>query len=137
MIAGSGHGDRIRLLGYRPNTLGCYEAMDVYALSSLSEGLPNVILEAMAMGIPVVATAVGAVPQVIADGRDGLLVEPGDAGALGSALARLLGDADGRTRLGEAGRRTVEARYSFAHRMERIRMVYDELLAAPRTAVAR
>jgi glycosyltransferase involved in cell wall biosynthesis len=131
LISESGHGDRIHLLGYRSDTLGCYESMDIYALSSLSEGLPNVILEAMALRIPVVATGVGAVPQLIAHERNGLLVEPGDKVHLGIAVARLLSDADLRIHLGEAGRRTVESRYSFERRMEQIRAIYDELLAVP------
>jgi glycosyltransferase involved in cell wall biosynthesis len=135
LVSELGHDDRIHLLGYRSNTLGCYEAMDVYALSSLSEGLPNVILEAMAFRIPVAATGVGAVPQVIAHEENGLLVESGDAVQLGSALARLLADADLRDRLGKAGRWTVEARFSFERRMERIREIYDELLAVPCAAV--
>jgi glycosyltransferase involved in cell wall biosynthesis len=131
LISELGHGDRIHLLGYRPDTLRCYEAMDAYALSSLSEGLPNVILEAMALRIPVAATAIGAVPQIIAHEEDGLLVPPGDAGQLSSALARLLSDIELRGRLGDAGRRTVEERFSFERRMKRIGEIYDDLLAVP------
>ena len=104
--------------------------MDVFALSSIREGLPNVVLEAMAMGVPVVATRVAGVPQLIEHEQNGLLVDVGDTAQLGSALTRLLTDASLRDRLGDTGLRTVEARYSFGRRMERIREIYDQLLAA-------
>ncbi|HXG08789.1 MAG TPA: glycosyltransferase, partial [Gemmataceae bacterium] len=77
LVAGLGRQERIRLLGYQPDPRAIYEAMDVFALSSLREGLPNVVLEAMAMGVPVVATRVAGVPRLIRDGENGLLVEPG------------------------------------------------------------
>ena len=126
--------DRIRLVGFLAETIPLFEAMDIFALSSLREGLPNVVLEAMAIGVPVVATRVAGVPQLIAHEENGLLVEVGDSYQMGSTLARLLADADLRGRLGEAGRWTVESRYSFERRMERIRAIYDELLAVPRVA---
>lgn len=85
-------------------------AFDVLALSSVprSEGMPTVILEAMACGIPVVATRVGAVTELVMDGKTGLLVEPLDDSALAAAIGRLAGDPDLRVRLGEAGRRRFE-----------------------------
>jgi glycosyltransferase involved in cell wall biosynthesis len=128
LIAELGRGERIRLLGFRSDTISLYEAMDVYALSSLREGLPNVLLEAMALEVPVLATRVAGVPKLITDGANGLLVEPGSVDLLAEALANLLGDAALRDRLGRAGRATVEAKYSFAVRMEKIRAIYDELL---------
>jgi len=126
--------DRIHLVGFQRDTIPLFEAMDVFALSSLREGLPNVVLEAMAMGVPVVATRVAGVPRLIEHGENGLLVDVGDTDQLGSTLARLLVDAGLRGRLGEAGRWTVESRYSFERRMERIREIYDELLAVPCSA---
>ncbi len=129
--------DRIRLLGFQPDTTSLYEAFDVFALSSLREGLPNVVLEAMAMGIPVVATRVAGVPRLIRPEENGLLVDLGDIEELGSSLGRLLTDGELRDRLGGSGRRTVEERFSFERRMERIRKVYDELLAAPCAAIPR
>ncbi len=131
LIERLGRADRIRLLGHRTDVRDIYAAMDVCALSSLSEGLPNVVLEAMALRVPVVATAVGSVPQLVTDGSNGLLVPPGSAAALAEALARLLGDAALRNRLREGGRQTVETRFSFAARMDRIRQVYDTLLGRP------
>jgi glycosyltransferase involved in cell wall biosynthesis len=128
LIAELGVADRVRLLGYQGDTRGLYETLDVFALSSHREGLPNVLLEAMAMGVPVLATRVNGVPRLVRDGESGLLVEPGSVEGLADGLARLLGDAGARTRLGAAGRRTVADHYSFTARMGKIRAVYDGLL---------
>jgi glycosyltransferase involved in cell wall biosynthesis len=128
LVAELGLGERIKLLGYRPETIPLYEAMDVFALSSLREGLPNVVLEAMAMEVPVVATRIAGVPNLIRHEQNGLLVEPGDAEGLAQALGRLLGDERLRGRLRRAGRTTIEAGYSFEARMARLRDIYDRLL---------
>jgi glycosyltransferase involved in cell wall biosynthesis len=132
LIGQLGRGDRIHLLGYRADLRGLYEAMDCFALSSLREGLPNVLLEAMALEVPVVATRIAGVPRLIGDGANGLLVNPGSVDELAGALGRVLLDPDLRGRLGRAGRQTVETRYSFAVRMDRIRDIYDELLGPAR-----
>jgi glycosyltransferase involved in cell wall biosynthesis len=128
--------DRIRLVGFQAETLPLFEAMDVFALSSLREGLPNVVLEAMALGVPVVATRVAGVPRLIEHAENGLLVDLGDGEQLVSAFTRLLADAGLRSHLGEAGRETVVERFSFERRMGRIREIYDELLAVPCAAAA-
>ncbi len=124
-----GRTGRVHLAGYCADLQGWYEALDVFALSSLREGLPNVLLEAMALEVPVVATRVAGVPRLIEDGANGLLVEPGSADALAAALDRLLGDAALREHVAAAGRRTVERRYSFAARMRKIAALYDALLS--------
>ena len=82
---------------------------DVFALPSLQEGLPLSLLEAMASGLPVVASAVGGIPAVVRDGDDGFLVPAGDVAALGAALVRLANDPVRRARLGEAARRAAQA----------------------------
>ncbi len=128
-IAQLARGDRVRLAGFQSDTLDWYGAMDVYALSSLREGLPNVLLEAMAMEVPIVATDIAGVPRLINDRKNGLLVRPDDVNALSQALAELLRDPALRERLASAGRETVDTRYSFRRRMEKIRAVYDELLS--------
>ncbi len=102
--------------------------MDIFALSSLREGLPNALLEAMAMEVPVVATRIAAIPQLIQDGQNGLLVEPSSAQSLTEAMVRLLADSTLRIRLRQAARKTVENKYSFPARMQKIRALYDELL---------
>jgi glycosyltransferase involved in cell wall biosynthesis len=127
LIAELGLGERVRLLGYCADTRALYEAMDVYVLSSLREGLPNVLLEAMALEVPVVATRIAGVPRLVREGANGLLVEPGDAGTLAAAVKRLAIDPGLRSRLARAGRATIEQGYSFAARMEKIRQVYDDL----------
>ncbi len=125
-----GRGDRIRLVGYQADLGPWYQALDVFALSSLREGLPNVVLEAMAWRLPVVATRIAGVPTVVEDNVSGLLVSPGDVASLAGGLRRLATDVPLQQRLGAAARQTIEARYSFARRMEKIRRVYDELLHA-------
>src|SRR5262249_18684958 len=74
-----GVGDRVRLLGFCPDPRSVYEAMDVFVLSSLREGLPNVLLEAMATSVPVAATRIAGIPRLVEDGVNGLLVVPGNA----------------------------------------------------------
>jgi glycosyltransferase involved in cell wall biosynthesis len=120
--------DRVHLVGWQANLIGWYEAMEVFTLSSLREGLPNVLLEALALEVPVVATRVAGVPRVVADGENGLLVEPGSVAALTGALARLMRDPHLQGRFRAAGRRAVEACYSFAARIDRLRSSYNRLL---------
>jgi glycosyltransferase involved in cell wall biosynthesis len=131
LIARLGRGDRIRLLGYTADVCGLYEALNVFALSSLREGLPNVILEAMALEVPVIATRVAGIPNLIEDGVNGLLVTPGSVEELTAALRRLLDEADLRRCLARAGRQAVETRHGFARRMEHVRSIYDRLLDRP------
>lgn len=128
LISTLGRQDRIRLLGYRADAKDLYTAMDVFALSSLREGLPNALLEAMAMEVPVVATRIAGIPQLIRDGENGLLVEPASEESLIAALGRLVADASLRLRLRQAACATIEKNYSFAARMQKIRDLYDELL---------
>jgi glycosyltransferase involved in cell wall biosynthesis len=104
-----------------------FEAMDAFALSSLREGLPNVVLEALAMETPVVATSIAGVPRLIVDGETGLLVQPGSVDALAGALERMAHDSELRT-VTCAGRRLIETSYSFAVRINKIRAIYDRLL---------
>lgn len=129
LIAQCGRGDRIHLLGHRSDVRDLYEAMDVFALSSLREGLPNVLLEAMSLEVPVVATRIAGVPRLIADHVNGLLVQPGSVEELTQSLQRVLGDTELRLRLGLAGRQTIAERFSFAARMKKIEAIYDRLLS--------
>ncbi|TWT56276.1 glycosyltransferase family 4 protein [Allorhodopirellula solitaria] len=124
LIASTGHGDRIRLLGFVQDPRTLYRAADLYVLSSRREGLPNVVLEAMAMGVPVVATEIAGMPKLIQHDVNGRLVAPDDLPALQGAIAELLGDAELRDRLSEAGRTTVEDRFSFSQRMQKVVGVY-------------
>lgn len=123
-----GHGDRFQLLGYRPDTITIYQALDVFALSSFREGLPNVVLEAMALEVPVVASRVAGVPRVIQDGENGVLVEPADCAGLTRALRRVLSAPGLRQVFGRAGRESIVRRYSFAARMHKVRAIYDSFV---------
>lgn len=128
LVESLGLSEKIRLLGFHPRPIDLYEAMDVFVLSSLREGLPNVLLEAMALEVAVLSTKVAGIPRLIQDGANGLLIEPGSVDALASYLDRLLTDEPLRWRLVQAGRQTVEKSYSFSRRMERIKTVYEGVL---------
>jgi glycosyltransferase involved in cell wall biosynthesis len=132
LIEQLGQGDRIRLVGYQFDLRPYYEAMDLFALSSLREGLPNVVLEAMALEVPVVATRVAGIPRLIDHDLNGWLVPPTDLNRLTESLAQLLANPSRRARLAVAGRETVQARYSFEVRMRKIQAIYDELLSCGR-----
>ena len=121
-------GDAALLPGWQSDVKETYEAMDLFALSSLREGLPNVLLEAMALEVPCVATRIAGIPKLIADGTDGLPVDPGNLDELISALGRLAGSAELRSEFRRGGRATIERRYSFAQRIEKLAASYDELL---------
>jgi glycosyltransferase involved in cell wall biosynthesis len=128
LIAELGLSSRVRLLGFRSDTISLYQALDVFVLSSRREGLPNVVLEAMAMGVPVVATRVGGLLELVEPGRNGLLVEPDSVADLARAVERLLADSAQRSHLATEARRTIESRFSFQKRMDAIRHVYDEMI---------
>jgi glycosyltransferase involved in cell wall biosynthesis len=125
-----GLSERVRLLGYCADTCPVYEAMDVYALSSRREGLPNVLLEAMAMEVSIVATRIAGVPRLLGEQENGLLVEPESVDDLVHALTRLRQDKALSQALRQSGRHTVETRYSFAGRIQKLRELYDNLLCS-------
>ncbi len=129
-----GLGGSVELAGEVDDVRPRLERADVFALSSRSEGMPLSVLEAMAAGLPVVASDVGGVHEVVADGATGRLVPPGDAAALGAALAGLVADAGERKRLGAAGRERVLERFALPPWRERHLELYRRLLAgAPDT----
>ncbi len=129
LLSELGRGDRIRLLGFQSDVVPLYEAMDLFVLSSLSEGLPNVVLEAMALEVPVVATQIAGIPRLIEDGKNGLLVDPGAFEPLAEAIARLVDNKELRIAFQKEGRATIETRYGFQSRMTKFRKIYDDLLA--------
>jgi glycosyltransferase involved in cell wall biosynthesis len=128
LAAELGVGPRVRLVGWQSDVRGYFEAMDLFALSSFREGLPNVLLEAMALLVPCVATRINGVPKLVQDGRNGLLVPPGDAVALANALQAMIANVDLRHVFRHAGRKTVETRHSFPARMRKLKGIYDTLL---------
>jgi glycosyltransferase involved in cell wall biosynthesis len=104
-----------------------FSGLDIYCAPSLAESFGVAALEASSCALPVVASRVGGLPEVVDDGRTGLLVEPGDEIALAGALRSLLLDADLRSRLGSAGRSFVQERYSWPSCVDRVMAIYEEL----------
>jgi glycosyltransferase involved in cell wall biosynthesis len=127
--AALGVASRVVFTGRREDISALTAELSVAVLPSLREAQGISILEAMARRVPVVAAAVGGIPEVITSGVDGLLVQPSDPRALGEAVTRLLVDPDLRRRIGEAGYRTVAERFSIDAQVRRIESVYDEELA--------
>lgn len=107
--------------------LALLQAAALLALPSYAEGLPIALLEAMAAGLPVVTTPVGGIPDLIADGRNGLLVQPGDVAALAAAINRLLADAALRRGAGDLNRQQVVAEYDVPRYVERLLAIYDDV----------
>lgn len=120
----AGVSDRVHFLGIRmdiPDLLGTF---DIYALPSRWEGLPMAVLEAMAAGLPVVASEVGGVPTAIRDGEEGLLVPAEDTAALARALERLLADTSLRRQMGEAARRRYASDFTLDAMTRRYEALY-------------
>jgi L-malate glycosyltransferase len=95
-------GERFRLLGYRPDAVRVLAGCDVFTLASRYEGFPVALMEALALGRPVVVTAVGGIPDAVTDGQEGFLVPPGRPEQLADAILRLARDTELRNRMGEA-----------------------------------
>ena len=123
-------GDAVRFLGQRHDVPDLVAAIDVGALSSDFEGSPLSVMEYMEAGKPVVATAVGGLPDLVEDGVGGLLVERRDPAALAAALAELLADRGRAARMGEAGRERRRREFSVDATARRVGALYEELLAA-------
>jgi glycosyltransferase involved in cell wall biosynthesis len=116
-------------LGYQEDVAPWYSAMDAVALPSGNEGTPVTVIEALAAGKPVVAYAVGGVPDVIRDGIDGFLVERGDTSAIAERLAQLAADPELGVRLGAAGRERVLERYGVGRLLDDVDRLYQETIA--------
>jgi glycosyltransferase involved in cell wall biosynthesis len=123
-----GVGDRVIFAGLRRDVPALLAASTVAVMPSLNEALSNALLESMAAGAPTVATRVGGTPEAIVDGRNGVLVPPGDVAALASAIGRLLDAPDMAAALGRAARRTVEQRYSLQTMVGATEQLYIDLL---------
>jgi glycosyltransferase involved in cell wall biosynthesis len=119
--------DRVRFLGWRPDVneiMGCF---DIFVLPSLNEGMGRVLVEAMAAGLPIVASRVGGIPDLIENGENGLLVPPADPSALAKAISDLLSDKKRRNRMGEAGKKMCLP-YSAEAMVQQIDDLYTDLL---------
>jgi glycosyltransferase involved in cell wall biosynthesis len=115
------------------DVLKWWQRASIGVLTSDNEGMPVSLMEAAACGVPVAATAVGGVPELVADGATGLLVPPNDAGALTAALERLLGEPGLRTRLGTAARQRAEKKFSVRRQVDQLLALWSEILAGEST----
>lgn len=128
-----GLGESVRLLGYRRNVPDWLAAADINVLPSFYEGLPLTILEAMASGLPSVASNVGGIPEAIEDGVSGLLVPAGDPRRLAEAISILLRDRGKRAQLGQAARARALENFDYERQVRSTERMYLELLDGPRT----
>jgi glycosyltransferase involved in cell wall biosynthesis len=129
-IAKQGMASRFVLLGHRSDLDRFMPWFDVFVQSSFTEGMPNVVLEACAASVPVVATAVGGTPEIIEDGVSGFLVPPGNPHRLAQRGIELLGDVERRQSMGRQGRRRVREQFTFEVQAARYQRLFDSL--APR-----
>jgi glycosyltransferase involved in cell wall biosynthesis len=126
---------QVHFAGLVPETLPWLRAMDIVCVPSLKDSLPLTTLEAMSMARPIIASRAGDLPLAITDGRDGLLVDVGSASALEAAVERLACSPALREELGEAGRRTLIARYTPEAMLQQLEGYCAQLLAERRLAV--
>jgi glycosyltransferase involved in cell wall biosynthesis len=122
------------LPGFRTDVLGCIKGFDVFAMSSVTEGLGTSLLDAMACSKPIVATSVGGIPEVVVDGENGLLVAPRNHSAMADAIVRLLTDERLRGRMGEAGLARVREHFTVERMVSETAAVYARVAGRPRAA---
>jgi glycosyltransferase involved in cell wall biosynthesis len=128
--------ENVSLLGRRDDMPSVYASLDIMVSSSRREGLPIAILEGMASSLPIVATAVGAVPTVVLDGRTGVLVPPEDVGALASEIIKLLHNKTLRQHLGAAAKKLVEEEFSAQRMTADYLRVYEQAIATKKQTAA-
>ena len=130
LAAELGVAQRVIFMGHFHDVRKVFELMDLYVLSSTREGLPNTVLEAMAMGVPIVSTDVDGVKEAVSDQREAFLVPAQDSVKLAEGIARMLDDRELRERLARDARAKVETDFSFAHRTRTIENLYRKLMSA-------
>jgi glycosyltransferase involved in cell wall biosynthesis len=124
LCAALGISSRVQFLGHTPDVPALLRRSSVFAFPSLMEASPNAVIEAMASGLAVAASNVGGIPEVVEHEQNGLLVPPGDPGALSDALVRLLTDSGLSQRLGTAARATIARRFSFERMVDAFERLY-------------
>lgn len=127
-----GVADHFHMLGARANVVDFLRACDIFVFPSLYEGLGIALIEAMAAGCVCVATNTGPIPEVVQDGKDGVLVPSADAEALARAICDLLGDPARRSQLGTAAKQTAFSKFQPKEQAERLTHVYESVLATKR-----
>ena len=115
--------------GWSSRVLDYMRCCDVFVLPSRAEGMSNALLEAMACGAAPIATRVGAAPEMIEDGENGILINPGDVAGLGGAIEALIRDEASRHRMAANAARTTAERYGIGRVVDRIEAAYDQILA--------
>ncbi len=131
-IRAAGLRGKFVLPGFRDNLDRFLPFFDVLVLPSFTEGLPNVVLEAFAAGVPVVATAVGGTPEVVEDGVSGYLIPPGEPEPVARRILELLASEARRREMGQSGRQRVLGEFTFEAQSEQYRRLFEELVGAPR-----
>jgi glycosyltransferase involved in cell wall biosynthesis len=119
-----GVGDAFTFIGYESNVADRLKEADIFVLPSRNEAFPNAVLEAMSSGLPIVASGVGGILELVDDGRTGLLVTPGDPHALAHSVCRLMGDRALGARLGRGACQEVQGRYSFERMTSAFETIY-------------
>jgi glycosyltransferase involved in cell wall biosynthesis len=127
LAADLGIADRVRFIGEQPQVADVLAALDVFVMPSRHEGLGVAVLEAMAMSLPVIASAVGGIPEAVKPRETGLLVPPDDPAALAAALNELLRDVEKAKRMGVAGRERVLAEFSMEEMASQYERLYDDV----------
>lgn len=130
MVDAYGLAERVIFTGVRQDIPNLLALSDVFVLPTLGEALPTVLAEAMAAGKPIVASAVGGVPEMVEEGVNGLLIPPSDPDKLAGACIRLLRDPEQARRLGYSGRQIVEQRFNIERQVQLLCDLYDSLLAS-------
>lgn len=127
LVHAKGLHQQIQFLGERHDVPAILKASDIFVLSSRWEGMPLTVIEAMLAGLPVIATRVGGVPELVEEGITGLLVPPWDTRALGNALEQLINSAEMRQRMGELGRQRALQQFTVDRMISPMRALYHEL----------
>ncbi|MCL2790719.1 MAG: glycosyltransferase [Desulfobulbus sp.] len=123
-IEARGLAEVVRLTGHRTDLLNIYRSFDLFLMTSVAEGMPNTVLEAMALELPIVSTRVSGVPELIEEGQCGLLAPMRDADGLAAAVLSLLDDSQRRLQFGQAARARVEEKFDFAKRVASLETYY-------------
>jgi glycosyltransferase involved in cell wall biosynthesis len=130
LAASLGIAHQVYFPGYREDLLAAYAAFDIFVLSSRREGLPNSILEAMALGLPVVTTDVAGAKELVVNQGTGFVLPQGDVSGIAHAILTLMENDAVRRRMGQASRERVEQEFSFMSRLRRIEALYEQVLDA-------
>jgi glycosyltransferase involved in cell wall biosynthesis len=120
------------MLGFRQDLLDVFRSLDIFVMPSVEgDTIPQVLMQAMALGLPVISTTVGSIPDVVLDGQTGFVVPPRDAGALATQIVKLLENQDLRQELGQQARQLVVSNYSLGAMLHRLEAVYRSGVGSP------